>query len=226
MRLMQMVGGLSCVFAVCHYPLMPASPAVVHASAAGLILWAVWIASVVCGLGCAWKPNLAILPAAYLVWSLKFSPLVTGLPSPGPLDVLPLTEITICLASGLALTRGARIGWFRAFRNGLKPNCERGASPLDDFAQLLVLLALAIHLGNYFWSFVAKMALNGPLFGWALHNDPGYLFLGAIQTGRIAFANHPWAVAAVFKFLARPARQIQFRRPLDSGGRPADPVLP
>jgi len=199
-RLLQLLGVTSTLFAFFHYPLMPVSPAIRSAAAANSLIWLVWVGCLAAGLACWRRPSLGLLPAAYLVWSEKFSPQISGLPGPAGLDVFPLAAITFCIGAGLAATRLYRIWAAARLPDRLRQSGAELAASLDDFSQLLVFLALSIHLANYFWSAEAKMTLKGPLFSWVLHNDPAYLFLAALQDHRIAFANHPALVS--FSFLA------------------------
>jgi hypothetical protein len=130
------------------------------------------------------------MPSAFLIWGKLFAVHVTGLPNENILDVFPLAELGVCIGVGLLVIRG--------FRALIKP--RRGSllwqtigehvAPEDDFAQLLVILAISVHLANYFWSFVQKTRIGGRPLAWVTENNSAYIFLAALQDKHVVFADN------------------------------------
>ncbi len=86
---------------------------------------------------------------------------ITGLPITIDIDVMPLTEVSMCIGLGLLIDQSIR---------RLQITTPSGNAP--QFVGLLFYLAIAVHLANYFWSFIAKLQLdNSPLL-WLTKNNP------------------------------------------------------
>ncbi len=64
----------------------------------------------------------------------------------------------------------------------------------DQHQQTITFIAFGLHLGNYFWSGVAKL-LVGPFFWtWALENQTQNLIPYSIDKGTLPFGHIPWMV--------------------------------
>jgi hypothetical protein len=155
-------------------------------------------------------PSLAVLPSAFLLWSKAAAHTVTGISYPD-LDVLPLPEVSMCLALGLFINQiyglisqlDTNINKTSRDNRIILPDTE---IPRREFAHLVVLTAIAIHMANYFWSFYAKASLPHPpgmFFGtsWLLQNNPANIFLSALDNDHIAFSAYPDLVTIVFKLV-------------------------
>ena len=193
-RLWQLVGSLSAIYALFHYPLMPLAsdePAIVGSFA---VLLLAWVLSVLAGIGCFRIPSLALLPPSFLLWSNTMAARVTGLPVTIDIDIQPLTEVSICIGLGLLVSQTTTRFW-NATEGPTSdgPNQRSAAGP--QFADLLLLIAIAVHVANYFWSFLTKMGLNGPPWAWLTENNPAYLFLVALDDGHVIFSGYPRVVA-------------------------------
>jgi hypothetical protein len=190
-RLWQLIGTLSAVYSLLHYPLLPLA----HADTGGMGVYAVlvlaWALSAAGGFLCYRIPTLAILPPAFLLWSNTLAFLVTGLPTTTYIDVAPLTEVSTCIGLGLLVnlvsSRLEQRFWHRTVDTG--------------FAPLLLLVAIGVHLANYFWSFWQKLSLPGPWGAWVTENNPVYIFLTALDDGHILFSGYPRLVAWEYEFL-------------------------
>jgi hypothetical protein len=193
-RLWQLIGLYSAVYSLLHYPLLPvARDDVFHSGLYGLLLIC-WAASMAAGILCFRIPSLSLLPVSFLVWSQAMAGVISGFPPTTHLDVQPLPEISICIGFGVLINR-------------LYPRFSRGPAPAGTlestarFTRLLLLIAIAIHLANYFWSFTAKMRLSGPFLAWMTDNNPAYIFLVALDDNHILFSGFPSAVRWVFTLL-------------------------
>jgi hypothetical protein len=187
-RLWQLVGSLSAIYALIHYPLMPMrSDDAIGAALYGSVL-CVWLASLGAGVICIKIPSLSILPPSFLLWSEGVAGAITGLPQTAFIDVLPLPEVSICIAIGLLINR-IPLG----LCNGVvdehddTKECELSILLRREFARLVCLFAISIHLANYFWAFYAKATLPGPPLAWLWENNPAYIFLAALNNGHILF---------------------------------------
>ncbi|MGU3538887.1 hypothetical protein [Methylobacterium sp. A54F] len=194
-RLLQLIGVLSGVYALLHYPLFPMVYHGIRATVVIVGLVGLWVAAVVSGALCLRWPALAVVGSSYLVWSRYNVVHVTGLWHGHVIDVVPLAEVSFCILAGLLVARlfaqlGERSGWSTAVKSDL---ATAGAL----FAPIIIAAAISIHLGNYYSSFLAKVTLDGGPASWVLHNDPGKLFLIALDNNHIFFSGWTWAVDAV-----------------------------
>jgi len=159
----------------------------------------VWVASLISGFLCYWMSSLSILPPAFLLWSNLLAGHVTGLPTTTYIDVQPLTEVSNCIGLGLLINQV----YLRLQRDsgGLTADPGRAGGAVranDTFANLLLLIAISVHLANYFGAFVAKMKLDGPFGAWITENNPAYIFLVALDDDHIIFAGYPRIVSLVY----------------------------
>lgn len=191
-RLLQWLGPCSALLALLTYPLMPPIPGDAASGTMLLIAWAMWVLALAAGAAAWWRPSLALVPTTYLVWVTFFAEQVTGLPHRAKLDVAPLPEVAACLGLALALGRLVR----PAMRRLARP-AESGIDPAAQFAQVGLLVAVSIHLANYFFSGWAKLTLPGPPLAWIWENDPSRLLLTALDNGFIPYAGYPTVVAAI-----------------------------
>ena len=180
-RLLQLVGILSTFYSLFHYPLMPPLETFRATTAYAVILLG-WVGSVVFGIACFRFPSLALVPAAYLYWSASTAHNVTGLPHHWTLDIAPIPEVAACAGIGLAILQIYR---WRVPRTNVAVR--------DQFAVVVLTMAICIHLANYYWSAVAKLTLNGPLLSWVTFNNPLYIYLAAIDLDHITFSDLPVA---------------------------------
>lgn len=188
-KLLQLLGGLSAFFSFFHYPLMPPIPTA-QAEVLYIALWIGWVGSIICGVVCFRISSFALFSAAYLLWSVRISNQVTGLFHNHSLDVMPVVEVATCIGISLALIR---------LYNKFRPN---DSEVRDRFAYVALVVAISIHLANYFWSFVAKVMLDGPFLAWVTFNNPLYIYLAALDSNHIIFSEWPLA-AWLAEFLDR-----------------------
>ena len=97
----------------------------------------------------------------------------------GSLDIYPIYEVALFVGTGSAILTGAK-ALFPKF--------------CDDhrYFTLVWIFALGIHFGNYFYSGVAKLALDGPFFSWVFENQTNdTALLAAWYNGRWLLASNP-----------------------------------
>jgi hypothetical protein len=180
-RLLQLVGSLSALYSLLHYPLMPVMPTA-EAEAAYLAILFGWAGSTICGILCFRFASLGLIPATFLVWSKGIAGHVTGLPHAHTLDVLPLSEVAACIGIGLAISTA-----YNKFTRTSRTETR------NQFATLILVFAICIHLANYFWSAIAKIKLDGAPLAWVTFNNPLYIYLAALDLDHIVFSERSFA---------------------------------
>jgi hypothetical protein len=202
-RLWQLIGIFSATYSLLHYPLFPPMPNNLVAIGTYAFVLMFWLISASGGMFSFYLPSLAVLPPAFLVWCNRFAETITGLPITTDVDITPLNEVSICIGLGLLISHVTS----QAIRLLSKRNnfrlvdsiTESLASP--SFTGLLLLVAISIHLANYYWSFVAKISLPGPFLAWLTENNPANMFLVALDDDHILFAGYPLLVRLFYNFL-------------------------
>jgi len=114
------------------------------------------------------RPSLALFPIAYILWrkSLLSSLFGIGISST---DYLAVLEFGVYLIVALLFIEA-----YRSYKRHQKVE-ER----YQQLYVLIVLVAIAAHFGNYFYSAGAKFALDNDAFTWILENQTHYLTLAA-----------------------------------------------
>jgi hypothetical protein len=211
-RCLQLLGLLSALYLFLNYPLIPLVRGGRTSFYLYVLIWVMWVVTVGAGVASLRIPSLAVLPSAYLLWSKAAAHKVTGIDYP-TLDVLPLPEVSMCLILGLFLNQVysvvSKLDWnidrtsSDTRTRKLFPNTE---IPRREFAHLVILTAIGIHMANYFWSFYAKASLPHPpgtFFGvrWLFENNPVNIFLSALDNDHIAFLAFPSLITIVFKLV-------------------------
>jgi hypothetical protein len=203
LRLWQLIGVLSATYSLLHYPLL--APVNNNWLTTGNYVAVVtfWIGSFFGGMLSFYVPSLAVLPPAFLVWCNYGAEKITGLPVTTDLDIMPLNEVAICIGLGLFISHTTS----QALSFLSKGNKSRFLDHLADvsvntpFSGLVLLMAISIHLANYFWSFVAKISLDGPFLAWLTKNNPANMFLVALDDDHILFSGYPHLVSLFYHFV-------------------------
>jgi hypothetical protein len=197
-RLWQLVGVLSALYSLLHYPLMPVVGDGRGPELAYILLFSFWIISILSGVFCFRIPSLSLLAPSFLVWGNSIAAYITGLPTTTDLDIMPLAEVSLCIGLGLLINQVSRPLVLR-FSAQSEASADNHPDRAPQFAHLVLLLAIAVHLANYFWSFIAKMTLDGSPFAWLTQNNAAYLFLAALDDNHIIFGGYPSIVQLVYK---------------------------
>src|SRR3984893_8414751 len=191
-NLLKLIGSLSAAYSLIHYPLIPTVVPTLHLRYAMLVV--AWAISLLAGVACFWLPSLALLPPAFLLWSISEAHVVSGLPVTTDLDITPLIEVSMCIGFGLLINQWTRLLRFPTKSDG------------PQFTQLLFLIAIAVHLANYFWSFLAKLQLDGSPTLWLTQNIPAGIFLTALDDDHVFFSGYPHLVEWMYWIVENPYR--------------------
>jgi len=189
-RLMQLVGYCSTAYLVLRYPLLPVAPDNPAAQSAYSQLMIVWASAAIAGVAAFRYPSLAVLPAGAIRWIDLTAERVTGLPYHGGLDTTPLTAIALFLGTGLWIWSA-----FRFLRPRLPMVLEFDEVLAERwYSKTLLTFAICIHLSNYFWAFIEKMALDGPILSWLTWNNSVWISAVAFDEGHLTFDGYNFAV--------------------------------
>lgn len=164
-----------------------------------------WIACALAVLG--WWRLGGLFGASILLWMMReLQPALTGFYF-STLDIRTAYETFtfVTLGVGLAYGLSAKASWRSAL--GLdRATCERAA-------MFVIAAAIGAHLGNYLFSGLAKLALDGGIFSWVFGN---YLYdgiPGALENGTLVTAVWPGVTQVMFdvmKLLWLPINLVAF----------------
>lgn len=156
-----------------------------HWKLAAYVDWGYWPA-----LGAAilavWRPSFAFAPAFYIITTRYLAKAISGFFNP-LIDIQYLAEMTELLAAGacaVALLRIAQHRWSKADSMLQIIDCRR-------LALCIAFLAIGVHLGNYFWSGIAKLFLGPHVWSWAIENPTQNLTIGALKRGVLPSGTFP-----------------------------------
>lgn len=66
--------------------------------------------------------------------------------------------------------------------------------------------AIALHLGNYFWSGFAKLKIGPTLLHWVMENQTEHIILGALEKGVLPLYSHPKLLQEVYVWFGASAQ--------------------
>jgi len=174
-----------------------------NAGAAAYVEWA-WIPAILLGALAVWRmPGFAI-PAAFFAVSVRYLTDDISLFHISALDIRYVVETAMFGAGMLCLIWLADRIADRARRRerpspgNLPAFWDRNRTGIINAAAMI---AIGFHLGNYFWSGVAKVALDGGPLSWVLENPTHYGIINAIERGSLPTAAWPWATDLLFRGL-------------------------
>jgi hypothetical protein len=127
------------------------------------------------------RPSLAAIPALYIAWIMTVGPYHTGFKT-NPLDINPIIECSILLTIGAVANGIVSGGKFGHTLNTLMPVHQRTLS--------VFFVALGIHFGNYFYSAIEKITLDGGPLTWVLENDPARIMRVAVDNGHVPYQQY------------------------------------
>lgn len=122
------------------------------------------------------RPAAGAIPALGVLAYKRIAELETGIKISAT-DYLPVLEISLMI--GLLATTSHWLAQRKLVH----------ASSAGESVWLLLLVAL--HFGNYFWSAVAKIMLDGPVLAWVYENQTYNLLLAAWSAGLLPIAQWP-----------------------------------
>jgi hypothetical protein len=129
------------------------------------------------------RPSFIVPVAIYLISTRYLSEAISGYPI-STLDIRYMMDMAIYLvlfAVPLVSLGGRAWHWF--------------GSPVRQTE--LTFVAFGLHLGNYFWSGVAKVAIGPHLWTWVLENATYNGITYALENGTLPLGHLPWVVNAL-----------------------------
>lgn len=156
-----------------------------------LVVWA-WLPTIAAAIIALWRPVFLALPALHILVTRIVTEDISGFPI-SILDIHYMVDMSMLLAasaSGLwlfAKARGAPI--------------LRGLST-ENLSQAAAFVAIGVHLGNYFWSGVAKLQIGPDWSYWMLENTTEAAMLPSLAIGILPFSGAPGLVQAAYDGLA------------------------
>ena len=130
-------------------------------------------------------PSLLLFPALHIIAARYFSESISSIGATYH-DIMYISDSAIYAVSGLIV--------YKAFNKHFK---DRKVL----FEQSVAFAIIGLHLGNYFWSGIAKLALDGSLFEWPIYNDISQMFLVGIYKGMAPLGIHPTLAQTSFDVL-------------------------
>lgn len=125
-----------------------------------------------------WRPVLLIGCAIFPLVERPTVGWVSGLPL-GSLDIYPVSEVGLFLGASAAVLI-------------LAQRALPAFSQENRYLALVWIVALGLHFGNYFWSGVEKLMLDGPALAWVFENRTNdTAILAAWYNGRWLLSHDP-----------------------------------
>lgn len=134
-----------------------------------------------------WRPALLFTAAAHLWMMRELQPALTGFYF-STLDIRNIAEVLVLWGSGFAI-----LGVARAVPSARRALALDEAG-VEQASLLMIATGIGAHLANYFWSGMAKLALDGGPLSWVLGNRLYDGIPGALEKGTLPLAHWPWAV--------------------------------
>ncbi|MEM9749328.1 MAG: hypothetical protein AAF869_00090 [Pseudomonadota bacterium] len=184
----------SAVFLVLYFGIepftMPRSALPADHPAVGFHEVARWIGLAISIAG-FFRPS-AVFGAAMLLWMFRdLNSAMTGFYF-SDLDIRNVCEVIAFSGGGMILAATAR-RWTRC-RDTLALDAH-----FEERAAIIVFAAgVGGHLGNYFYSAIAKLSLDGGVFSWVFGNQLYDGLLGAMEKGTMPTAFSPWLTQLVY----------------------------
>ena len=115
------------------------------------------------------RPSFAMVPCVYVLMNKDLTRHLFELPWLTRTDYLPVVELGIFMSFGVI---AARVLEFGIARSQLIRSSRFVQLPdAWSISLALFMISIAVHFGNYFWSAMAKLMLDGGPLVWVLHNQ-------------------------------------------------------
>lgn len=153
-----------------------------------------------------WRPMAALPVVATLFWQHAWVTYLAMGIKQSHTDYFPVFDTLLFVLSGIMLWQfiGASRRFTilpRLFRLRQFVLSEAGQQPKSlHLLELVLIVMIGIHLGNYFHSGIAKLELNGGPFVWVLENPTYQLVHTALELGTFPFASSPALTAWLVGF--------------------------
>jgi len=154
--------------------------------------YARWLA-LISAVAALFRPTFIIFPMLFIFQSKHLAYMFTGIPITGT-DYLPVIEIGMLLGIisfvySLALK---------------SPNLNISKNTFKykniQYFDLAIILCVSIHFGNYFYSGLYKLLLEGGIASWVQTNKTYYLLLNAYTSGHLPISHYQELFKYVYEF--------------------------
>jgi len=159
---------ISSFYVLAAYPSLPVSQAEEMPASSWLFLQYGAYGVAILGLLSYWRPALATFPLTYILWRKRLLAETFNFKI-ADTDFLAVLEAGLFLLCSLVVYRV--LTW--CLKDSLKPERKQ------RWLILAVLVAVATHFGNYFYSAVDKMQLDDNPFAWVLYNNTHNIVLAS-----------------------------------------------
>jgi hypothetical protein len=148
------------------------------------------------------RPSFAI-PVAYYAISIKHLATAISYFPISMLDIRYVVDSAMFGAGMMCVIFVIDQGVGRRTMPGLvTPNFRTfWTSNREDFGNAAAMMAIGFHLGNYFWSGLAKVSLNGGPLSWILENPTQNGIINAFEKGSLPSAAWPWLTDLLYRGL-------------------------
>lgn len=164
-----------------------------------------WIVATLCGIAGFFRPSFGLVPLLYIPWQKHQLMHLGGLPIDW-LDHFTLIESGSFLILGYVIFGlFCRVSSSFESTAGSEAAARADASPLTSSLRLtdvLVLLAIALHFGNYFYAGLIKTTLGGSPVHWILHNRTEILVLAAWDSGVLPISFSTWLPGFTYELIS------------------------
>ena len=151
-------------------------------------------AAVLCGGIALFRPSFAFFTLLYVYWQKLTLQSAAGLWIT-PLDFIAVLEVGLFLV----LCFVAR-GLTQRF---MTTDTSEPRNSAISFLEAALLVAIALHFGNYFYSGLEKLIIGDAPLTWVLENKTNRLLLAAFETGQLPISSPEWLAALTFDIMER-----------------------
>ena len=187
----------------CHVDIAP--DLLVDKPLAAFELNYLWVATALCGLVAMVRPSFGVIPLLYVLWQKQQWMSVFSTPIEW-MDYVTLLETGgFLILSYLLLALFRRLGMespldlFGKIRSSA--NADGTISPFHP-VDMLVLFAIALHFGNYFYAGMIKATLGDSPIDWVLNNRTELLVLAAWNNGVLPVSFHAALPPLTYELIA------------------------
>jgi len=147
------------------------------------------------------RPSFAMIPCVYVLVNKDVTQHALQLPWLTRTDYLPVVELGIFMTFGVIVVH--LLSWLAKRGTLFRSSRFAGVADARSSSVALLLVAVAIHFGNYFWSAMAKILLDGGPLDWMFENKTHLLTATAYATGNLPLGHSRELSDSVFAMLSQ-----------------------
>ena len=147
------------------------------------------------------RPSFAMIPCVYVLVNKDVTQHALQLSWLTRTDYLPVVELGIFMTFGVIVVH--LLSWLAKRGALFRSSGFAGVADARSSSVALLLMAVAIHFGNYFWSAMAKILLDGGPLDWMLENKTHLLTATAYATGNLPLGHSRELSDSVFAMLSQ-----------------------